>query len=747
MSELIVEVCEVLEVKPHPNADRLDLIQIKGWEVVVQKDLLKPGDPVVYFPPDSVLTEELADRLGIRKYLVPVKREGEVTGYRVRAARLRGVASYGTIDSQVPEGVDVGTDVAAMYGVTKWEPPPQSMGGLPGLKGKQYRANVSAAFHKYKSIEHLRNNRTVFKDGDPVVVTEKIHGCLFYDTRILLADGQRKKIGDIVKYKMQVEVMTCNLETGNLEPKPVTNWYENGIADSWHQVSFTPYTFGKSDRKIYCTPNHKFRVGDEWIEAENLKPGMMVSRPHITLNYFQKQLIYGSLIGDGSMGPLGKDGNHKGFYCSHSVDQIEYLNLKKKIFGPLVAGEDQATSGYGSEMHRFHTSFIPEITKLYQAAYVGYEKVLPDEFLNQLDPMALAFWFMDDGSRSHSEIQSDRATIATNAYSEETVRRFADMFRIRYGLNPSVRDSSGWRLHFKTEDSERFFGLISPYVIPSMQYKLPPEFRGGSFWTGNQFPSDHDKTLTPVEITDVRPITPPNMYGCKKIKYDLEVADNHNFFANEILVHNSNDRVGLIRINRDPEPGILGFIQRAWRRVFGEPAAKFEWMAGSHNVIREVYNADGSLADYSLPFRYDGVKTLLTELSAGKDDVILFGEIYGSGVQDMAYGLKDGAKDYAAFDISVNGRYLDADEKFVLFAKHRIPMVPILYMGPFYWGIIERHTDGPTSMCSPCDAGPFKGREGIVVTALAEPADYPGRKIFKSVSADYLARANGTDSH
>jgi len=385
VSELIVEVCEVLDVKPHPNADRLELIQVKGWEVVVQKDLLKPGDPVVYFPPDSVLTEELADRLGIRKYLVPVKRDGSVTGYRVRAARLRGVASYGTIDSQVPEGVDVGTDVAALYGVTKWEPPPQSMGGLPGLKGKQYRANVSAAFHKYKSIEHLRNNRTAFQDGEIVVLTEKLHG--------------------------------------------------------------------------------------------------------------------------------------------------------------------------------------------------------------------------------------------------------------------------------------------------------------------------------------------------------------------------TNSRVGLIRVNREPATGILGFFQRSWRRVFGDPAAKFEWMAGSHNVIREVYNADGSLADYSLPYKYDGVKSLLSELSSGRHDVILFGEIYGSGVQDMTYGLKDGEKDFAAFDISVDGRYLDADEKFNLFARHGIPFVPLIYRGPFSWDLVKHYTDGPTTMCEASDAGPFKGREGVVVTALIEPTDYPGRKIYKSVSADYLARANGTDSH
>lgn len=747
MSELVVEVCEVAEIKPHGNADKLEVALIKGWPVVVQKDLIKPSDPVVFFPPDSVLTEEIADRLGIKKYLSPVKTGDAVSGYRVRATRLRGVASYGAIDHEVPKGFQVGDDVAEYFQVKKWEPPPQRESGISGLKGRTYRANVNHAFHKYKSIEHLRNHRNAFQDGEIVVLTEKVHGCLFYDTRVLLADGKRRKIGDIVKHRMQVDVMTYNAETGNLESKPVTNWFNNGVADSWFQVSFTPYTFGKGDRKIYCTPNHRFYAGGQWVEAKDLRVGMTVSRPHVKLNYFQKQLIYGSLIGDGSLGVMGQDGSHKAFYCSHSVDQIDYLNLKKKIFGPLVAGENKVTSGYGSEMHRFHTSFIPEITKIYQAAYTGRSKTLPNEFLHQLDPMALAFWYMDDGSRSHTELQNDRAAIATNAYSEETVRRFASILNLRYGLNPSVRDSNGWRLYLKTDDSERFFGIIAPYVIPSMQYKLPERFRGGSFWTSNQFPEECSKTLIPVEVTDVRPITPPNMYGCKKMKYDLEVEGNHNFFANEILVHNSNDRVGLIRVNREPGPGFIGFLRCAWRFVFGEPRAKFEFVAGSHNVIREVYERDGSFSDYAKPLGIDGVMTLLRDLSRGKHDVVLFGEIFGSGVQDMTYGLSNGNRAFAAFDITIDGRYLDADVKQALFDEHGIPSAPVLYTGPFSWEVVERYTDGPTMMCDPKDAGPFKGREGVVVTSLKELVGCPGRRIFKSVSADYLARKNGTDSH
>ena len=53
-------------------------------------------------------------------------------------------------------------------------------------------------------------------------------------------------------------------------------------------------------------------------------------------------------------------------------------------------------------------------------------------------------------------------------------------------------------------------------------------------------------------------------------------------------------------------------------------------------------------------------------------------------------------------------------------------------------------------MCSPDKAGPFKGREGIVISPdkerFAVTQWFVGRAILKSVSADYLARKGGTDS-
>jgi RNA ligase (TIGR02306 family) len=172
MSTLVVEVCEVRAVYTHPNADALEFVTVKGWPVIVQKALgLRAGDRVVYFPPDTVMPPELADRLGIAKYLAPLPREIDGTrrpGLRVRAARLRGQPSYGTIDHRVDPSWEVGRDVREHYGVSKFEPPVRPTDGdaLPPL----------AAFHRYTDVENIRNFPDVLRPGEEVVITEKLHG-------------------------------------------------------------------------------------------------------------------------------------------------------------------------------------------------------------------------------------------------------------------------------------------------------------------------------------------------------------------------------------------------------------------------------------------------------------------------------------------------------------------------------------------------------------------------------------------
>lgn len=114
MERKLVSIRTVERVDPIEGADRICKARVMGWDVVVKKGELGPGDPCVFFEIDSVLPEGPA----WSEFLRP-------RGFRVKTVRLRGVLSQGLalpvsiLDGDVPPE---GTDVRERLGVVKYEP-------------------------------------------------------------------------------------------------------------------------------------------------------------------------------------------------------------------------------------------------------------------------------------------------------------------------------------------------------------------------------------------------------------------------------------------------------------------------------------------------------------------------------------------------------------------------------------------------------------------------------------------------
>ena len=47
----------IKELFPHPNADRLELAKILGWQAIVEKGKHQPGDRVVFVVIDTILPQ------------------------------------------------------------------------------------------------------------------------------------------------------------------------------------------------------------------------------------------------------------------------------------------------------------------------------------------------------------------------------------------------------------------------------------------------------------------------------------------------------------------------------------------------------------------------------------------------------------------------------------------------------------------------------------------------------------------
>ncbi|KPC60010.1 RNA ligase (ATP) [Streptomyces chattanoogensis] len=175
MSTLRVTV-EHVTVHEHPNADALELAQVGLYRAVVAKGAYRTGDFALYIPEQAVLPQELVAELGLTGKLAGSAAD------RVKAIRLRGELSQGVVcRPRALDGTDLaraaadGTDFAGVLGIVKWVPPvPVSMGGevepAPGLL-------------PWIDIENLKRYPEVFPEGEPVAVTEKVHGtacCLTY---------------------------------------------------------------------------------------------------------------------------------------------------------------------------------------------------------------------------------------------------------------------------------------------------------------------------------------------------------------------------------------------------------------------------------------------------------------------------------------------------------------------------------------------------------------------------------------
>jgi len=162
-SNHIVEVCAIKNVISHKQADSLEIVIIKEWECIVKKGKYKKGEKIIFIPPDSILPTELADQLGVRNYLAGPNKD------RVKCARLRGVMSFGLV-MDMPEGEywKVGTDVKEHFGITKYDPPIRTAAGDA--------ESEDLFFDKFTDIQNLRHYPEVFKEGEKVVVPEKIDG-------------------------------------------------------------------------------------------------------------------------------------------------------------------------------------------------------------------------------------------------------------------------------------------------------------------------------------------------------------------------------------------------------------------------------------------------------------------------------------------------------------------------------------------------------------------------------------------
>jgi recombination protein RecA len=362
-------------------------------------------------------------------------------------------------------------------------------------------------------------------------------GCFSYGTRVTLADGTQEKIGKIVNQRLPVKVLSYDPDRGEVVPKQIVNWFDNGRTEEFLQFTVAkPYGNGRA--QFGCTPNHQIRTPVGWKEACDLSVGdrVMQAVPH-RLSDFQWEVILGGLMGDGSLSPTRSGGGAR-FRWGHADKQTDYSDWKASLFANI--GTSRSTNVKEAVFHDLPP--LPELAELREAVYVGGKKVLSEEYLKGLTPLSLAIWYMDDASftirakglQARTREGSGRAEICIQAMEPTTRVRLAEYLADTWGIAPRLLSRAGKAiLQFPKDETAKLHALIAPFVHPSMEYKLLPKYRGRFSVEPVFAPKRYE--LMPMSI---RRITPkPRTRSTHR--FDIEVEGTHNYLADGVVVHNS----------------------------------------------------------------------------------------------------------------------------------------------------------------------------------------------------------------
>ncbi|MEX2619421.1 MAG: LAGLIDADG family homing endonuclease [Egibacteraceae bacterium] len=374
-------------------------------------------------------------------------------------------------------------------------------------------------------------------------IREKIgvmFGCLSYGTRVTLADGTQEKIGKIVNQRMPVEVLSFDPHLGEIVPKRVVNWFDNGPTEEFLNVVVA--RGGKNGRAQFsCTPNHQVRTPGGWREAQDLSVGdrVMQAAPHF-LSEFQWEVMLGGLMGDSALSPT-RSGHGARLRWGHGAKQVAYGDWKASLFANVRVS--RSTNAKGAVFHDVQP--LPELAELRNAVYIGGKKVLSHDYLKRLTPLSLAIWYMDDGGftlrttgkQERTQGGSGRADICVEAMEETSRDRLAAYLADAWGITSRLTVRAGKAvLQFRQSETAKLHALIAPYVHPSMEYKLLPRYRG-QFQVEPVF-GEKRYELMAMPITSIERKPRPQPERTTR-RYDLEVEGTHNYFADGVMVHNS----------------------------------------------------------------------------------------------------------------------------------------------------------------------------------------------------------------
>lgn len=742
-------------IRPIEGADNIELIGVLGWVCIAKIGEFKVGDTAVYIEIDSKCPEEdeRFSFLAAKHYKVKTMKLGK---FKVIS---QGLALPISLFPELSKK-SIGDDVTELLKITYSSEedvkrksnkidPEAKYKAMANRKPNLFKKPIVRKIMRYKIGRKIMFFFFGRKKDSPkafpewIVKTDETR-CLNGNTKIETNIGE-VRIADIVNKKMNVLVKSYNEDAGNVEYKKILDFQKFTHNEPWVNIEYPINKYGNRKNTIKCTLDHKFFTPKGYVEARDLNPGDAIYTIKNTWTKSDLSNILGMVIGDAHVlidKRTNKDGTQRKevrIQLTQGIKQIEYLKEKIRLLNGQESNIKEHKSGYcENKIFQYVCGVDYELTNLlYDLGCIDNQRFhITKEFCDLLTPQALAFWYMDDGTLRHRDgkIQRPSIQISTNSETLEENNYLIDMLQNRFGIECNYRkDKDYGSIYLTVNGTQKFLSMITRYIPTCMRYKTIPEFEDQEYVLKSVVYKKKDNII-PTVITKYS-VIPLSVFSNNSYSYDLEVEDNHNFFANRILTHNCENAPWVLE---STDPWIKTEKLDGTSCTFAVNRIKknkYEFIVCSRNVRQ----ADRDQACYhdsniywELADKYD-IEKILTGYAVANnfDRVVLQGEGVGS-VQGNPYKFEENR--LYIFNLIINGVRCGTADMAAFCDAYGLLHVPIVsteYYLPKTMEEMKLEADGYSEI------NPKVKREGFVYRST------DGQQSFKNVSREYLLKHNG----
>lgn len=186
-----------------------------------------------------------------------------------------------------------------------------------------------------------------------------------------------------------------------------------------------------------------------------------------------KEILFGTLLGDSSLQTY-TGGKSWRIRFIQSDSHKDYLFHLYDIFKPFVNTPPKSiTDKNGSTRWYFNTTVQPFLNEFAEFFYKKNKKIVPDKEIlyKYLTPIALSYWFMDDGSLKSNTYAY---YLCTDSFTLYELKILALIFQDKYNIVVNFhKKGNSYRIYISRSEYDKFRILIQDYIHPSMFYKLP----------------------------------------------------------------------------------------------------------------------------------------------------------------------------------------------------------------------------------------------------------------------------------